>query len=96
MRQHSRRSFWKGEEIIHILLKAGFVIKQSKVKGASQEIHLLGVKGQDRYHPIPINSVNKNNRSVPTNQQEGTTNFPRPHGFLEDAYSRVEPDDMEE
>ncbi|RMC19647.1 hypothetical protein DUI87_03208 [Hirundo rustica rustica] len=33
--------FEKGEKIIHILLKAGFAIKQSKVKGPAREIQFL-------------------------------------------------------
>ncbi|RMC20946.1 hypothetical protein DUI87_01800 [Hirundo rustica rustica] len=39
--------FEKGEKIIQNLLKAGFAIKQSKVKGRAQEIQFLGVKWQD-------------------------------------------------
>ncbi|TRZ08989.1 hypothetical protein HGM15179_018114 [Zosterops borbonicus] len=38
--------FEKGE-IIQILLKAGFAIKQSKVKGPAKEIQFLGLKWQD-------------------------------------------------
>ncbi|RMB97696.1 hypothetical protein DUI87_25847 [Hirundo rustica rustica] len=34
--------FEKGEKIIQILLKAGFAIKQSKVKGPAREIQFLG------------------------------------------------------
>ncbi|RMC16677.1 hypothetical protein DUI87_06616 [Hirundo rustica rustica] len=37
----------KREKIIQILLKAGFAIKRSKVKGPAQEIQFLGVKWQD-------------------------------------------------
>ncbi|RMC15018.1 hypothetical protein DUI87_07197 [Hirundo rustica rustica] len=36
--------FEKGEKIIHILLKASFAIKPSKVKGPAREIQFLGVK----------------------------------------------------
>jgi len=36
--------FEKGEKIVQILLKAGFAIKQSKVKGACEEIQFLGIK----------------------------------------------------
>ncbi|RMC19606.1 hypothetical protein DUI87_03165 [Hirundo rustica rustica] len=35
--------FEKGEKIIQILLKAGFAIKKSKVKGPAQEIQFLGI-----------------------------------------------------
>ncbi|RMC21341.1 hypothetical protein DUI87_02203 [Hirundo rustica rustica] len=45
--------FEKGEKIIHILLKAGFAIKQSKVKGPAREIQFLGVKWQDGRRQIP-------------------------------------------
>ncbi|GAB0208740.1 macrophage immunometabolism regulator [Grus japonensis] len=34
----------KGKNIVQILLKAGFAIKQSKVKGPAQEIQFLGIK----------------------------------------------------
>jgi len=36
--------FEKGEIIVQILLKAGFTIKGSKVKGPAQEIPFLGIK----------------------------------------------------
>ena len=36
--------FEQGKRTIHIHLKAGFVIKQSKVKGSAQEIQFLGIK----------------------------------------------------
>jgi len=36
--------FDKVKKIIHILLKAGFAIKQSKVKGPAQEILFLRIK----------------------------------------------------
>ncbi|RMB93155.1 hypothetical protein DUI87_30477 [Hirundo rustica rustica] len=44
--------FEKGE-IIQILLKAGFAIKQGKVKGPAREIQFLGVKWQDGRWQIP-------------------------------------------
>jgi len=36
--------FEKGEKIVQILLKAGFAIKRSKVKGPAQEIQFWGIK----------------------------------------------------
>ncbi|RMB92808.1 hypothetical protein DUI87_30702 [Hirundo rustica rustica] len=49
--------FEKGEKIIHILLKAGFAIKQSKVKGPAREIQFLRslwqkVPGETRGRPL--------------------------------------------
>lgn len=51
--------FEKGDKIVRILLKVGFIIKQSKVKGSAQEIQFLGIKWQDRYHLIPMDIINK-------------------------------------
>ncbi|TRZ12879.1 hypothetical protein HGM15179_014224 [Zosterops borbonicus] len=63
--------FEKGEKIIQILLKAGFAIKQSKVKRPAQEIQFLGVKWQDRRHQIPTKIINKiTAMSPPTNKKE--------------------------
>ncbi|RMC20738.1 hypothetical protein DUI87_01590 [Hirundo rustica rustica] len=50
--------FEKGE-IIQILLKAGFAIKKSKVKGPAREIQFLEVKWQDRRRQIPTEVINK-------------------------------------
>ncbi|RMC19815.1 hypothetical protein DUI87_03380 [Hirundo rustica rustica] len=63
--------FEKGEKIIHILLKAGFAIKKSKVKGPAQEIQFLGVKCQDGRHQITTEVINKiTAMSPPTNKKE--------------------------
>ncbi|RMC04237.1 hypothetical protein DUI87_19056 [Hirundo rustica rustica] len=63
--------FEKGEKIIQILLKAGFAIKGSKVKGLAQEIQFLGVKWQDGCHQIPTEVINKiTTMSPPTNKKE--------------------------
>ncbi|KAJ7414628.1 hypothetical protein BTVI_40646 [Pitangus sulphuratus] len=43
----------KGEKIIQILLKAGFAIKWSEVKGLAREIQFLGMKWQDGHCQIP-------------------------------------------
>ena len=40
----AENAFEKGEQIIQILLQAGFAIKRSKVKGPAQEIQFLGIK----------------------------------------------------
>ncbi|RMC18173.1 hypothetical protein DUI87_05054 [Hirundo rustica rustica] len=57
--------FEKGEKIIQILLKAGFAIKQSKVKGPAQEIQFLGVKWQDEHCQIPTEKVPGETRGQP-------------------------------
>ncbi|RMC19033.1 hypothetical protein DUI87_03637 [Hirundo rustica rustica] len=62
--------FEKGEKIIQILLKAGFAIKRSKVKGPAQEIQFLGVKWQDGYHQIPTEVIKITAMSPPTNKKE--------------------------
>ncbi|KAJ7426611.1 hypothetical protein WISP_14225 [Willisornis vidua] len=49
----------KGKKIIQILLKAGFAIKQSKIKGPAKEIQFLGVKWQDGQRQIPTEVINK-------------------------------------
>ncbi|RMC05606.1 hypothetical protein DUI87_17691 [Hirundo rustica rustica] len=62
--------FEKGE-IIQILLKAGFAIKKSKVKGPAREIQLLGVKWQDGRCQIPTEVINKiTAMSPPTSKKE--------------------------
>ncbi|RMC20938.1 hypothetical protein DUI87_01791 [Hirundo rustica rustica] len=63
--------FEKGEEIIQILLKASFAIKQSKVKGPAREIQFLGVKWQDGRRQIPTKVINKiTAMSPPTSKKE--------------------------
>ncbi|RMC18957.1 hypothetical protein DUI87_03556 [Hirundo rustica rustica] len=58
-------------EIIQILLKAGFAIKRSKVKGPAQEIQFLGVKWQDGCRQTPTEVINKiTAMSPPTNKKE--------------------------
>ncbi|KAK4815629.1 hypothetical protein QYF61_005191 [Mycteria americana] len=51
--------FEKWETIVQILLKAGFAIKQSQVKGRSQEIQFSGIKWQDGRRQIPMDVINK-------------------------------------
>ncbi|RMC09782.1 hypothetical protein DUI87_13569 [Hirundo rustica rustica] len=63
--------FEKGEKIIQILLKAGFAIKKSKVKGPAREIQFLGVKWQDGRRQIPTEVINKiTSMSPPTSKKE--------------------------
>ncbi|KAK4814675.1 hypothetical protein QYF61_024982 [Mycteria americana] len=62
----------KGKEIVQILLKAGFAIKQNKGKGPAQEIQFLGIKWQDGHHQIPMDvMINKIiAMSPPTSKKE--------------------------
>ncbi|XP_010561942.1 PREDICTED: uncharacterized protein LOC104829417 [Haliaeetus leucocephalus] len=63
--------FEKGKRIIQILLKAGFAIKKSKVKGPAQEIQFLGIKWQDGRRHVPMDVVNKiATMSPPANKKE--------------------------
>ncbi|GAB0203381.1 hypothetical protein GRJ2_002803700 [Grus japonensis] len=63
--------FEKGERVIQILLKAGFAIKKSKVKGPAQEIQFLGIKWQDGCCHVPMDVVNKiAAMSPPANKKE--------------------------
>ena len=77
--------FEKGEQIIQILLQAGFAIKQSTVKGPAQEIQLLGIKWQDGHRHIPADVIDKiTAMSPPTNKKEtqsflGVVDFRRMH-----------------
>ncbi|KAK4810645.1 hypothetical protein QYF61_007382 [Mycteria americana] len=60
-----------GKKIVQILLKAGFAIKQSKVKGPAQEIQFLGIKWQDGRRQIPMHVINKiTAMSPPTSRKE--------------------------
>ena len=54
--------FKKGEQIIQILLQAGFAIKRSKVKGPAQEIQILDTKWQDGRRHIPADVIDKISR----------------------------------
>ncbi|KAK4811156.1 hypothetical protein QYF61_019787 [Mycteria americana] len=63
--------FEKGKRVIQILLKAGFTIKKSKVKGPAQEIQFLGIKWQDGCRHVPMDVVNKiATMSPPANKKE--------------------------
>ena len=63
--------FEKGKRVIQILLKAGFAIKKSKVKGPAQEIQFLGIKWQDGRRHVPMDVVNKiATMSPPANKKE--------------------------
>ncbi|KFM00506.1 hypothetical protein AS27_06588, partial [Aptenodytes forsteri] len=77
--------FEKGKEIVQILLKAGFAIKESKVKGPAQEIQFLGKQWQDGRCQIPMDVMNKiTAMSLPTSKKEtqaflGVVGFWRMH-----------------
>ncbi|RMB89079.1 hypothetical protein DUI87_34537 [Hirundo rustica rustica] len=73
--------FEKGEKIIHILLKAGFAIKQSKVKGPAREIQFLGVKWQDGRRQIPTEVINKITAMSPPTSKKETQAFLGAIGF---------------
>ncbi|RMB87999.1 hypothetical protein DUI87_35636 [Hirundo rustica rustica] len=73
--------FEKGEKIIQILLKAGFAIKQSKVKGPAQEIQFLGVKWQDGRQQIPTEVINKITAMSPPTSKKETQAFLGAIGF---------------
>ncbi|RMB99570.1 hypothetical protein DUI87_23823 [Hirundo rustica rustica] len=64
--------FEKGEKIIHILLKASFAIKKSKVKGPAREIQFLRVaRWHDGRRQIPTEVINKITAICPpTNKRE--------------------------
>ncbi|KAM9590504.1 uncharacterized protein ACIBXB_005765 [Morphnus guianensis] len=71
LKQEAEEVFEKGKRIIQILLKAGFAIKKSKVKGPAQEIQFLGIKWQDGRHHVPMDVVNKiATMSPPANKKE--------------------------
>ena len=67
--------FEKGKKIIQILLKAGFAVKQNKVKGPAQEIQFLGVKWQDGRRHIPMDVINKITAMSPPTSKKGTQAF---------------------
>ena len=62
--------FEKGDKTVQILLKAGFAIKRSKVKGPAQETQFLGIKWQDGRCQIPMDVINKIAMSPPTSKKE--------------------------
>ncbi|KAK4832710.1 hypothetical protein QYF61_025171 [Mycteria americana] len=63
--------FEKEKKVVQILLKAGFAVKQSKVKGPAQEIQFLGIKWQDGRRQIPMDVINKiTAMSPPTSKKE--------------------------
>ncbi|RMC20150.1 hypothetical protein DUI87_00996 [Hirundo rustica rustica] len=73
--------FEKGEKIIQVLLKAGFAIKQSKVKGPAREIQFLGVKWQDGWWQIPTEVINKITAMSPPTGKKETQAFLGAIGF---------------
>ncbi|KAF4796250.1 hypothetical protein TURU_086029 [Turdus rufiventris] len=73
--------FEKGEKITQILLRAGFAIKKSKVKGPAREIQFLGVKWQHRRHQIPTEVINKITAMSPPTSKKETQTFLGAIGF---------------
>ncbi|RMC19473.1 hypothetical protein DUI87_04085 [Hirundo rustica rustica] len=73
--------FEKGEKIIQILLKAGFAIKRSTVKGLAKEIQFLGVKRQDGHCQIPTEVINKITAMSPPTSKKETQAFLGNIGF---------------
>ncbi|KAF1449849.1 Retrovirus-related Pol polyprotein from transposon opus, partial [Pygoscelis papua] len=73
--------FEKGNEIVQILLKAGFAIKQSKVKGPAQDIQFLGIKWQDGRRQIPMDVINKITAMSPPTSKKETQPFLGVVGF---------------
>ncbi|RMB88580.1 hypothetical protein DUI87_35081 [Hirundo rustica rustica] len=73
--------FEKGETIIQILLKAGFAIKKSKVKGPAREIQFLGVKWHDGRRQIPTEVINKITAMCPPTNKRETQAFLGAIGF---------------
>ncbi|KFQ78585.1 hypothetical protein N335_13633, partial [Phaethon lepturus] len=71
----------KGKKIIQILLKAGFAIKQSKVKGPLHDIQFLGIKWQDGHHQISIDVIYKITALSPSTNQKETQAFLGAVGF---------------
>ncbi|KAK4819554.1 hypothetical protein QYF61_007065 [Mycteria americana] len=73
--------FEKGKKIVQILLKAGFAIKQSKVKGPAQEIQFLGIRWQDGRRQIPMDVINKITAMSPPTSKKETQAFLGVLGF---------------
>ncbi|GAB0207614.1 hypothetical protein GRJ2_003227100 [Grus japonensis] len=71
----------KGKNIVQILLKASFAIKQSKVKGLAQEIQFLGIGWQDRCCQIPMDVINKIAAMSPLTNKKETQAFLGVVGF---------------
>ncbi|KAK4823432.1 hypothetical protein QYF61_002118 [Mycteria americana] len=71
----------KGKKIVQILLKAGFAIKQSKVKRPAQEIQFLGIKWEDGHHQIPMDMINKITAMSPPPSKKETPAFLGVVGF---------------
>ncbi|PKU33639.1 hypothetical protein llap_16057 [Limosa lapponica baueri] len=71
----------KGNKIVRILLKAGFAIKRSKVKGPAQEIQFLGIKWQDGRCQILMDVINKIAAMSPPTSKKETQAFLSIVGF---------------
>ncbi|KAK4818459.1 hypothetical protein QYF61_013665 [Mycteria americana] len=73
--QYSDEIIMWGNTAEKILLKAGFAIKQSKVKRPAQEIQFLGIKWQDGRHQIPMDVINKITAMFPSTSKKETQAF---------------------
>ncbi|KAK4805199.1 hypothetical protein QYF61_002441 [Mycteria americana] len=73
--------FEKGKKRVQILLKAGFAIKQSKVKGPAQEIQFLGIKWPGGRRQIPVGVTNKVTAMSPPTSKKETPAFLGVVGF---------------
>ena len=73
--------FEKGKKIIHILLKASFAIKWSKVKGPAQENLFLGIICQGGHHQIPADVISKITAMPPPTTKKETQAFSGIGGF---------------
>ena len=73
--------FTKGEQIIQLLLQAGFAIKRGKVNGPAQEIQFLGIKWQDGRHHIPADVTNNITAMSPPTSKRETQSFLGVVGF---------------
>ncbi|GAB0208636.1 hypothetical protein GRJ2_003329300 [Grus japonensis] len=71
----------KGKKIIQILLKTGFSIKRSKVKGPAQEIQFLGIRWHDGRCQIPMDVINKIAAMSPLTNKKETQAFLGVVGF---------------
>ncbi|KFV19647.1 hypothetical protein N340_06936, partial [Tauraco erythrolophus] len=77
----AEKVFEIGKKIVQILLKAGFAVKCSKVKGPAQEIQFLGIKWQDGRGHIPVDVINKIAAMSPPTTKKETQAFPGVVGF---------------
>ncbi|KFQ61075.1 hypothetical protein N334_06543, partial [Pelecanus crispus] len=73
--------FEKGKRRVQNLLKGGFAINQSKVKGPAQDIQFLGIKWQDGCRQIPMDVIDKITAMPPPTSKKETQAFLGVVGF---------------